>query len=55
MSQRYYYIPCDTLVPAGPGSELNRLVVIDELGATALPQLVLATLDLPTDPNGCPL
>lgn len=48
LTQRYYYIPGDVLVPGE-----NTLVVIDELGITALPRLVLATLELPTDPSGC--
>ena len=49
LTQRYYYIPGDVLV-----SGENTLVVIDELGVTALPRLVLATLELPASPSGCP-
>ena len=50
MTQRYYYIPADTLVD-GP----NTLVLIDELGATAPPQLLTTQLE-PSDrpPPGPP-
>jgi hypothetical protein len=48
LTQRYYYIPGDVLVPGD-----NTLVIIDEVGVTALPRLVLAALELPSSPSGC--
>jgi hypothetical protein len=50
LSQRYYYIPEDVLVAPG---QVNELVLIDELGATAAPRLVTSRLELPTDSSGC--